>query len=107
EGEPLSAIAGALSAGGASVRAAYPGVWLTARAWATHGHYLDVHTTVPKLERLSAGAMARLEGRPSTKVEAAEDYEAILQPIYAWLHACAQNRSAMLEGSAAAGSTGE
>src|SRR5581483_856688 len=71
EGEPLSAIAGALSAGGASVRAAYPGVWLTARAWATHGHYLDVHTTVPKLERLSAGAMARLEGRPSTKVEAA------------------------------------
>jgi calcineurin-like phosphoesterase family protein len=29
--------------GPARVRVHYPGVWLTDRAWATHGHYLDRH----------------------------------------------------------------
>ena len=27
----------------AQVRASYPGVWLSDRVWATHGHYLDPH----------------------------------------------------------------
>ena len=61
--------------------------------WAMHGHYLDVHMTVPSIERLGAGVMRRIvtaPGRGSRPPAAAEDYEAILTPIYAWLHAVAQ-----------------
>jgi hypothetical protein len=74
----------------ADVRVAYPGVWLRDDVYATHGHYLDLHTTVPALERLAAGAMARLVREPQDGAARAEDYEAILAPIYAWIHARAQ-----------------
>ena len=32
---------------GGEVRVAYPGVWVRPDVFATHGHYLDVHNTVP------------------------------------------------------------
>ena len=48
----------------ARVRVAYPGLWLRPDVYATHGHYLDCHLTVPTLERLSIGAMSRVLGRP-------------------------------------------
>jgi hypothetical protein len=91
-GDPLDAVAAMLAP--ARVRAAYPGVWLRADVWASHGHYLDVHMTVPSIERLGAGVMRRVVNAPGTGPHpppaAAEDYEAILTPIYAWLHAVAQ-----------------
>ncbi len=79
----------------ASVRAAYPGVWLCRDVYATHGHYLDRHTTVPSFERLAVGAMARIvceSGRGPRRSERyeAEDYETVLAPIYAWAYALAQ-----------------
>ena len=37
----------------ASVELSYPGVWLRDDVWATHGHYLDVHATLPTFERLA------------------------------------------------------
>ena len=43
----------------ARMRVAYPGVWLRDDVYAMHGHYFDLHTTVPTFERLAAGAMAR------------------------------------------------
>ena len=88
-GEPLARIAQWLAP--ARVRAAYPGVWLSGEVYATHGHYLDLHTTVPLVERLGAGVMARIVGGPSPSD--AEGYEAILAPIYAWIHALAQRPS--------------
>ena len=45
------------------VEVAYPGVWLRDDVYAIHGHYLDLHATVPTFERLAAGAMARWVGR--------------------------------------------
>ena len=63
-GEPLALIAEWLAP--ARVRGSYPGVWLGEGVYATHGHYLDLHTTVPLVERLGAGVMARLIGRPAT-----------------------------------------
>jgi hypothetical protein len=87
-GETLSELAQALAP--ARVRASYPGVWLREGLYATHGHYLDRHTTVPMLERLGAGAMARIVGEPASSHWRAEDYEKILAPIYAWIHAMAQ-----------------
>ena len=53
----------------ASVRVAYPGVWVREDVYATHGHYLDCHLTVPTLERLSLGAMSRVLGRPARDVQ--------------------------------------
>jgi hypothetical protein len=86
--EPLGVIASWL--GAERVRASYPGFWLREDVYATHGHYLDRHTTVPMFERLGAGAMARVVGEPETGPRSAEDYERVLAPIYAWIHAIAQ-----------------
>jgi len=87
-GEPLAAVAKALSP--VRVSAAYPGVWLRDDVYALHGHYGDRHTTVPMLERLGAGAMALVAGQRDRSPETAEDYEAVLAPLYAWIHALAQ-----------------
>jgi len=73
----------------AKVEVAYPGVWLREDVYAMHGHYLDAHSEVPTLERITAGLMGRLVGDlpdPATP----DDYEARLAPIYAWIHASAQ-----------------
>jgi hypothetical protein len=74
----------------ARVEIAYPGLWLRDDVYALHGHYLDVHTTVPVLERVAAGAMMRLAGPPPAVEAAPADYERILAPIYAWSHASAE-----------------
>jgi hypothetical protein len=90
KGEALAELAGLLGSGGAKVTASYPGVWLREDVYATHGHYLDCVTTVPAFERLAAGAMGRLLGRPVAELTAVDDYEAALSPIYAWMYASAQ-----------------
>jgi hypothetical protein len=74
----------------ASVRCAYPGVWLRDDVYATHGHYADLHLTIPTIERLAAGVMARIAGLADGGPACAEDYEAALAPLYAWIHAMAQ-----------------
>jgi hypothetical protein len=89
-GEPLAVVAKALAP--AQVSAAYPGVRLRDDVYALHGHYGDRHTTVPMLERLGAGAMALIVGQRDRSPASAEDYEATLAPLYAWMHAIAQNR---------------
>jgi hypothetical protein len=73
----------------ADVELAYPGLWLRDDVYATHGHYLDAHVTIPTLERLAIGALARMTGAiadPAT----ADDYEAVLAPVYALSQASAQ-----------------
>jgi hypothetical protein len=90
-GETLASVASWLEP--ARVRAAYPGVWLRDDVYAIHGHYADRHTTVPMFERIGAGGMARLAHDSAAGPARAEDYEAILAPIYAWIHAVAQNRT--------------
>jgi hypothetical protein len=88
DGEPLATLAGWLAPAG--VRASYPGVWLRDDVYATHGHYGDVHTTVPLLERLGAGLMMRLSGASNGRPRRAEDYEAVLAPMYVWIDTVAQ-----------------
>lgn len=75
--------------GPAEVRVAYPGVWLRDDVYAFHGHYLDPHFTVPTFERLATGIMRRVEGEVPERAHP-DDYERILAPLYAWLHAVAQ-----------------
>lgn len=68
----------------ARLRVAYPGLWVRPDIYATHGHYLDCHLTVPTLERLTVGAMSRLLGRPAAAFSGADDYEAMGAPVFAW-----------------------
>ena len=60
---PLAARAGRARGRRAASTVAYPGMWLRDDVYATHGHYLDPHATVPTFERLGAGAMARWPAR--------------------------------------------
>jgi hypothetical protein len=89
EPEPLARVAAWLGPG--EVRAAYPGTWIRDNVYATHGHYGDRHNTVPILERLAAGVMARVVGEPDGGPARAEDYEATLAPVYAWIDMVAQS----------------
>ena len=75
------------------VTLAYPGLWLRPDVYATHGHYLDLHLTVPRLESIAASAMGRLTKLGRT-VESAADYETILGPMYAFYAGLAQGASA-------------
>jgi hypothetical protein len=89
----------------ARVLGAYPGLWVRPDVYATHGHYLDCHLTVPTLERLSMGAMSRLLGRPAEAFSSVEDYEAVGAPVFAWRDAVAREgrTGAALNGMATVG----
>jgi hypothetical protein len=99
-GEALGAVVGALAP--ARVRVAYPGVRLREDVYAIHGHYADRHNTVPIVERLGAGLTVRLAGEPAGGPARAEDYEAALAPMYAWIETVAQTGG--LRGSGGDGS---
>jgi predicted phosphodiesterase len=86
---PLAAVAGAL--GAERVRIAYPGLWVRPDVYATHGHYLDVHNTVPTFERIAIGAAQRVTGRLPDGPLTPDDYEAALGPVYALIYALAQS----------------
>lgn len=103
--EPLAALAGILASSGASVRAAYPGVWLRDDVYATHGHYLDRHTTAPGFERLGAGAMSRLLKLPVEQMRSPDDYERILAPIYAWMLAISERGGREIDSADGGGSS--
>ena len=46
--------------GPAEVRVRYPGVWLSNRVWATHGHYLDRHLLPETAFGIARGLLGRL-----------------------------------------------
>jgi hypothetical protein len=74
----------------ARVSAAYPGLWLRPDVYATHGHYLDCHLTIPTMERLGIGMTARALRRPADAFAAVGDYEAVTGPVFAWIDAVAR-----------------
>jgi predicted phosphodiesterase len=86
----------------ADLRVAYPGMWVRSDVYASHGHFLDCHLTVPTLERLTIGAMARLLGTPASEFQRVGDYEAVGAPIFAWRDAVARDArtGAALNGAA-------
>ena len=92
----------------AKVQIAYPGVWLADGVYATHGHYLDLHMTVPTIERLAVAISARValdSSRRWDDVHSPDDYEAVIAPVYAWVQAAAQSgrSSATVEGGRTVG----
>jgi predicted phosphodiesterase len=79
----------------AEVTLAYPGLHLREDVYATHGHYLDVHLTVPRLESVIASAVGRFAGiRPGEGPPGPDAYEASLAPIYAFAYSVVQGSEA-------------
>jgi predicted phosphodiesterase len=74
------------------VTLAYPGLTLAPGIYATHGHYLDLHLTLPRLESIAASALGRLTGR-GDRAESADDFEAVLAPLYGFYGGLAQGAS--------------
>jgi hypothetical protein len=91
EGDPgtlVGSIAARLQ--GPDVLIAYPGIWLRPDVYAIHGHYLDCHLTVPRLESVAASLMKALNRKLPTGVLTPDHYEAVLAPIYAFAYSHAQ-----------------
>ena len=75
----------------AELSIAYPGLWLRDDVYATHGHYMDCHMTLPRIECLAAAGSMRLFG-PLPDRAGPEDYERVLRPIYGLSFSLAQAR---------------
>jgi hypothetical protein len=86
-GEPAGLIDGWL--GDCELRIAYPGAWLRDDVYATHGHYMDCHMSLPRIECVAAAALERAFG-PVPDPAAPGDYERILRPIYGFSFGLAQ-----------------
>jgi predicted phosphodiesterase len=98
----------ARSAGNSYVSLAYPGIWVRDDVYATHGHYLDRHLTIPTFERLALAAVERALGPAPNESEDPldapegptdpDEYERALTPVYAFLFALAQGVSSDRRG---------
>src|SRR3954471_235865 len=75
--------------GPARLQAAYPGIWLRDDVYATHGHYIDVHLSLPRAECLAAATMMRFLGEPP-QAATPNDYERVLRPLYGFAYGLAQ-----------------
>lgn len=79
--------------GEATLTIAYPGIWVRDDVYATHGHYMDCHMSLPRIECLAAAAVMRGFGLRVPSPASAEDYESVLRPIYGFAYALAQGGS--------------
>jgi hypothetical protein len=75
--------------GPTQLKLAYPGIWLRDDVYATHGHYVDAHLTLPRAECVAAATMIRLSGPLPARTTPA-DYERILRPLYGFAYGLAQ-----------------
>jgi len=78
--------------GPAQLRIAYPGLWLREDVYATHGHYMDAHLSLPRAECLAVATLIRLSGQLPDPAAPA-DYERVLRPIYGFSFGVAQARA--------------
>jgi len=76
--------------GDARLEVRYPGIWVRDDVFATHGHYLDSHVTMPTIERLTVATVDRLAGRPTGKRTSPHDYEQVHAPVYDLIFSLAQ-----------------
>ena len=84
--------------GGGRLAVAYPGVWLREDTYATHGHYLDCHLTIPRAESIGANLLMRLSSRPPDPARPA-DYESALRPLYGLIYGLAQAENTVAGGA--------
>jgi UDP-2,3-diacylglucosamine pyrophosphatase LpxH len=75
--------------GKAELKIAYPGIWVREDVYATHGHYMDCHMSLPRIECLAAALAMRAFG-PLPDPAAPADYERVLRPVYGFSFGLAQ-----------------
>ena len=75
--------------GEARLQPAYPGIWLREDVYATHGHYVDLHLTLPRAECVAAATLMRALGKPPQRATPS-DYERVLRPLYGFAYGLAQ-----------------
>jgi len=85
--------------GEAELSIRYPGFWVRDDVYATHGHYLDSHVTMPTIERLSVATIDRLGGRPTGQRSSPHDYEQVHAPVYDLIYSLAQGDRSFLSGN--------
>jgi Calcineurin-like phosphoesterase len=90
-GEPAEQLAAWL--GRAELTIAYPGLWLRDDVYATHGHYMDCHWTLPRLECVAAATSMRALGA-LPEPAGPDDYERVLRPVYGLSYSLAQTGKA-------------
>jgi 3',5'-cyclic AMP phosphodiesterase CpdA len=90
--EPAGVVAGKIAGwlGSAELRLAYPGIWLREDVYATHGHYIDCHWRLPRLECVAAASVIRAFG-PLPESARPGDYERVLRPVYGLSFSLAQS----------------
>ena len=76
--------------GDSALDLAYPGIWLRDDVYATHGHYMDCHMSLPRLECVAAAGVMRLFG-PVPSPATPFDYERVLRPVYGLSYSVAQS----------------
>jgi hypothetical protein len=69
----------------ARVRVHYPGVWLSGRVWATHGHYLDRHLLPESAFGFARGLLGRLPRDGAAPADYEQAGSPSLTAIEAWL----------------------
>jgi Calcineurin-like phosphoesterase len=74
----------------AEVILSYPGYWIRDDVYATHGHYLDAHNSVPTIETMLVAVSKRRRRFPSHGPLTVDDYEHVLAPLYALAFRSAQ-----------------
>jgi predicted phosphodiesterase len=76
------------------VSLAYPGLRVRSDVYALHGHHLDMHMTVPRVESVIGSALARsMLGRDNGGPTTPDEYERALGPMYALAYAMAQGHA--------------
>ena len=75
--------------GPAQLKLAYPGIWLRDDVYATHGHYIDAHLSLPRAECVAVATLMRLLGRVPERATPT-DYERVLRPLYGFAYGLAQ-----------------
>jgi UDP-2,3-diacylglucosamine pyrophosphatase LpxH len=91
-GDPLAQLSRCM--GETELVLAYPGLWLRADIYATHGHYLDCHNQVATFECLARRATETLIREPRNGYRTPDDYEAVLEPLYRAINRVAQSQRA-------------
>ena len=97
-------------AGVDGIEIAYPGIWIRDDVYATHGHYLDRHLTVPMFERLGVALVERALGIPPGGPDPLDpadgaavpphEYERVMRPVYSLLYELAQAGTGKRAGAA-------
>ncbi|MGH9101413.1 MAG: metallophosphoesterase family protein [Acidimicrobiales bacterium] len=84
--------------GDARLELSYPGAWLRDDVYATHGHYMDCHLSLPRAECLAAAAVMRAT-RPLPDPATPAEYERVLRPIYGLTFGLAQSHARRAAGA--------